>query len=107
MHLDEAQIKSLFEQNALKLELPRPGMREQWANVISTLVIAGLLIGMIYYQTNLGRGKSSRIRERPTVTFRDVAGIEEAKSEVQEIVDFLRDPGNISGWVAIYLKAFC
>jgi cell division protease FtsH len=92
MHLDEAQIKSLFEQSALKLELPRPGMREQWANVISTVVIAGLLIGMIYYQTNLGRGKSSRIRERPTVTFRDVAGIEEAKSEVQEIVDFLRDP---------------
>ena len=92
MHLDEAQIKSLFEQSALKLELPRPGMRDQWVNIVSTLVIAGLIIGMIYYQTNLGRGRSSRIRERPTVTFAEVAGIEEAKSEVQEIVDFLRDP---------------
>ena len=30
--------------------------------------------------------------ERPTVGFRDVAGIEEAKSEVSEVVDFLRDP---------------
>ena len=25
-------------------------------------------------------------------TFRDVAGVEEAKEEVQELVDFLRDP---------------
>jgi cell division protease FtsH len=93
IHLDEAQIKRLFEHSALKLELPRPGMRDQWVNIISTLVIAGLIIGMIYYQTNLGRGRSSRIRKRPTVTFREVAGIEEAKSEVQEIVDFLREPG--------------
>src|SRR5258706_15144302 len=28
MHLDEAQIKSLFEHSALKVELPRPGMRD-------------------------------------------------------------------------------
>jgi cell division protease FtsH len=29
----------------------------------------------------------------PKVTFNDVAGIEEAKEEMQEIVDFLKDPG--------------
>src|SRR5207245_1316022 len=34
----------------------------------------------------------SRIKQRPAVSFRDVAGVEEAKSEVQEIVDFLREP---------------
>jgi cell division protease FtsH len=44
------------------------------------------------YQARIGRGKNARVRERPTVTFREVAGIEEAKAEVQEIVDFLRDP---------------
>jgi cell division protease FtsH len=31
-------------------------------------------------------------RDRNRVTFRDVAGVEEAKEEVQEIVDFLKDP---------------
>ena len=31
-------------------------------------------------------------KERPTVTFDDVAGIEEAKDEVREIIEFLKDP---------------
>ncbi len=31
--------------------------------------------------------------ERPKVTFNDVAGAEEAKEELSEIIDFLKDPG--------------
>ena len=31
-------------------------------------------------------------RDKNKVTFKDVAGVEEAKEEVQEIVEFLRDP---------------
>jgi len=31
--------------------------------------------------------------ERPRVTFNDVAGAEEAKEELQEIIEFLKDPG--------------
>lgn len=91
-HLDEAQLKSLFEQKALKVDLPGVKMREQWLHIVSTLLIIGLVVGVLYYQANLGRGKSGRIRQRPSVRFEEVAGIEEAKNEVQEIVDFLRDP---------------
>jgi len=41
-----------------------------------------------------GRSKARNINEgdRPTVTFEDVAGVEEAKEEVQEVVQFLREP---------------
>ncbi len=35
-------------------------------------------------------------REAATVTFADVAGVDEAKEEVKEIVDFLREPGRFS-----------
>ena len=34
--------------------------------------------------------------ERPKVTFNDVAGIEEAKEEVSEIIEFLKDPAKFS-----------
>jgi cell division protease FtsH len=91
-HLDEAQVKALFELSGIKVDLPGQGVRGLWVNVVSTLVIAGLVIFVVAYQYNLGRGKNSRVRSRPTVSFHDVAGIEEAKSEVQEVVDFLRDP---------------
>jgi cell division protease FtsH len=63
-----------------------------------------LLIGVwIFFmrQMQVGGGKAlsfgkSRARlvsdERNKVTFTDVAGIEEAKEELQEIIEFLRDP---------------
>ena len=91
-HLEEAQVKALFDKAEVKADLPGQSLRGQWINLLSTGVIAALVIGLMAYQYNVGRGKNSRVRQRPKVSFQDVAGIEEAKGEVQEIVDFLRDP---------------
>lgn len=42
---------------------------------------------------NFGKSKAKMLaREKNSITFKDVAGVEEAKEEVQELVDFLRDP---------------
>jgi cell division protease FtsH len=91
-HLDEAQVKALIAQNGVRIDLPGQGLRGQWVNIVSTLLITGLVVGLVAWQTNLGRGKNSRVRQRPNVSFDDVAGIEEAKGEVEEVVDFLRAP---------------
>jgi cell division protease FtsH len=42
---------------------------------------------------SFGRSKARRyVGDRPEVTFDDVAGADEAKAELQEVVDFLRNP---------------
>ena len=43
---------------------------------------------------NIGKNKAVLFESlgQPTVTFEDVAGLEEAKEEVQEVVEFLRNP---------------
>src|SRR5690242_8982256 len=60
---------------------------------------------------SLGMGKSKAKRYDPDsakrTTFADVAGIDEVKSEVSEIVDFLRDPASTPGWARRSRTACC
>jgi cell division protease FtsH len=73
-------------------------------NFIPTLLIIGFLIFMFRQakgaQENIfsfGQNKSKRYsKEMPRVTFNDVAGVDEAKKELEEIVDFLKHPEKYS-----------
>jgi len=76
-----------------------------WGNVLLSVLPILLLVALIYFLFSrqmkmAGRGAfqfgKSRARlmqpDREKVTFKDVAGIQEAKEEVQEVIDFLREP---------------
>jgi cell division protease FtsH len=65
------------------------------------LVLIGLLYLLFRQQIrmagkgalNFGKSKARMLaRDKNKITFKDVAGVEEAKDEVQELVEFLRDP---------------
>jgi cell division protease FtsH len=91
-HIDGPLLQKLFQQKGVQIHLPGQGTRIQMINIISSLVIGAVVFTLVAYQYRLGRGKDAKVRKSPEVSFSDVAGIDEAKSEVQEIVDFLRDP---------------
>ena len=71
--------------------------------LIPWLIFGGLLIwwwtrrGPASGGGGIGRSKAPLFAaELPKVTFDDVAGIEEARAEVEEIVEFLRNPGRFT-----------
>ena len=66
--------------------------------LLPTLLIAGLLV-MLWRRSGVGGamgfGRSRARRVEPSqqrIAFKDVAGVDEAKAELAQIVDFLRDP---------------
>lgn len=70
--------------------------------LINSLPIVLLFVLILFFirQLQVGGGKAmsfgkskAKLHENDKkVTFKDIAGIEEAKNEVQEIIDFLKDP---------------
>jgi cell division protease FtsH len=75
--------------------LPDPGSLSGSSFALAGAFLA--LLGFTVYRSTAGRIHTpgrARLAERgdKVVTFRDVAGVDEAKDEVKEIVDFLRHP---------------
>ncbi len=87
---------------------PKPKSENAWLSFLLNLLPFLLLIGIwLYFMRQMqgggvgGRGGAmsfgrSRARllnpDQTPVTFEDVAGVEEAKEEVAEVVEFLKDP---------------
>ena len=92
-HLSEAQLNALLQTTPAAIEVPQLSARMRIWDIVPTALIAFVVVGMVLYQTRLGKAKATRkLKGRPSIRFTDVAGVEEAKSEVKEVIDFLRDP---------------
>ena len=91
----------LLVREVLKEKRASTALQDILISFLPFLLIIGLLYFLFVRQLkNAGRGAMSfgkskakmLTREKDSVNFKDVAGCDEAKEEVSEVVDFLKDP---------------
>jgi cell division protease FtsH len=78
----------------------REGSLFGFTSLVTGLVLVGLVGFAVVRSTGRVPSVESKVRvagdQETVVTFADVAGVDEAKDEVAEIVEFLRDPSRFS-----------
>jgi cell division protease FtsH len=105
---DEEQLANLLEEHDVVVNAKPPGSRSLLETILfsfgPTILLVALFIWLFRRAASagaggggvlgqFGRSRAKRVEaETQTVTFEDVAGIDEAENELVEVVDFLRHP---------------
>jgi cell division protease FtsH len=101
----ESQVVTLLQNHNVQIQAENANRSTALLNVFLNFVVPVVLVVgfLVFLGRSLSRGQQnvfsfgrSRARvydvERPRVTFADVAGEEEAKAELAQVVDFLKNP---------------
>ena len=96
-------LMQLLEEHQVQVTIKRP--RTLMVSILANLIPFLLVFGIIYFvfirqMKNSGRGAMSfgksraklLTRDKNKITFAQVAGVDEAKEELEEVVEFLKDP---------------
>jgi cell division protease FtsH len=100
---DPNVVHLLIDNGATVINQP-PADNSFWLNLLLTLLPWAFLIGLFIFFSrratqgqqgifSFGKSRAKLILEdRPSTTFADVAGVDESKYELQEVVEFLKTP---------------
>ena len=105
-----SDVYQLFKNAGVSLDKTKVNVNDDtsfnnWINIISTVGPVLLMIAFFYFIFRQARGAQESVfsfgqskakvfsKDNPRITFNDVAGVDEAKQELFEVVDFLKNPG--------------
>jgi cell division protease FtsH len=101
---DDPELMSILRSKNINIEAKPPVELSWWMRILSSLLPMALIIGIWIFMMRQMQGGGNKVmsfgksqaklmgKENPQVTFADVAGVDEAKEELQEVIEFLKNP---------------